>query len=494
MDDRASSILKKVEETSAYQYLILAGIVLLSAVLRFYKLGEWSFWIDEIYTINHAINHFSRPELILEHIPPSRNWVPVSVILTAHVLNLLGINEWSARLVSVVIGVVTIPILYLSLRKRFGNHVMLIALLLLAISPWHIFWSQNARFYTSLLLLSTLALFSFFYAIEHDRPVFLVLFYVLLYLASSERLTAFFIVPVVFSYIFGLWVMPIEKPRGFNRRTVFLLLIPLIMFALLEAGRFALQDSSLTDSILNTFSGPLNTTPLRLTLSIVYRISVPVFILGLFGGIYTLTTKQRAGLFVFISATLPVFVLILLSLFMFVVDRYIFITLPFWLILCALALKELYFQAKRFAVLLPLGVFMIFMFSSMTEIYLYYQFQNGNRPNWRDAYSYVEQNLKSGDIIYATRPKVGDYYLPTADNRSINSFDPASLAENEDISYWFVIDESTGGVYPDIYSWIQDYSILLRNEEVYLPGKSMSIHIYRYSRDLDQRVDNLADR
>jgi mannosyltransferase len=475
-------------------YVGLLLITILAAALRFYKLGAWSFWIDEIFTINHAVRHFGNIGLLLDHIPPARNWVPMSVILTAQVLNLLGINEWSARLVSVVIGVFTIPMLYFPLRKIFGNQVMLIALLLLAISPWHIFWSQNARFYTSLLLLSTLALFAFFYIIEHDRPVFLLLFYVLLYLASSERLTVFLIVPVIFGYIFSLWVLPIEKPKGLNRKTVLLSVLPLILFALHEVCRSAFLGSSLTISILDTFSGQPNTTPLRLTLSIIYRISVPVFILGLFGGIYTITTKQRAGLFVFISATLPVLLLIVLSMFMFTVDRYIFITLLPWLILCAMAVKELFFQAKRFAVLLPFGVLMIFLFSSMSDIYLYYQFQNGNRPNWKDAYGYVERNIESGDIVYTTGFQLGEYYLPAADNRYINSFEPANLAENESISYWFVIDESIGGVNPDIYSWIQDFSTLVRSEEVYLPGKSMSIRIYQYSSAHDERVDYLSER
>jgi hypothetical protein len=314
-----------------------------------------------------------------------------------------------------------------------------------------------------------------------------------LYFASSERLTAFFIVPIVFGYIFSLWVLPIEKPKGLNRRTVFLSLLPLIAFALLEVGRSAFLGSSLTSSILNTFYGQLNTTPVRLTLSIIYRISVPVFILGLFGGIYTLTTKQRAGLFVFISATLPILVLIVLSMFMFAVDRYIFITLLPWLILGALAIKELFFNVKRFAVLLPFGVLMILLVSSLSEIYLYFQFQNGNRPNWKDAYQYVERNIRDGDIVYTTRYELGDYYLPNANNRYINSFEPASLADNEDISYWFIIDEDTGWVEPGVYSWIQNSSILLRNEEVYLPGKSMSIRIYRYVPDLDQRLNYLSD-
>ncbi len=475
-------------------YVCLLLITMLAAGFRLYKLGAWSFWVDEIFTINHALRHFGNIELLLGHIPPARNWVPVSVILTAQVLNLLGIDEWSARLVSVGIGVFTIPILYFALRKIFGNQVMFIALLLLAISPWHIFWSQNARFYTSLLLLSTLALFAFFYVIEHDHPVFLLLFYVLLYLASSERLTALFIVPVVFGYIFSLWVLPIEKPKGLNGRTVLLSLLPLILFALLEVGRSVLLDSSLTSSLLDTFSGQPNTTPPRLALSIVYRISVPVFILGLFGGIYTLTTKQRAGLFVFISAILPVLVLMVLSTFMFAVDRYIFITLLPWLVLCALAIKELFFQAKRFAALIPVGVLMIFLFSSIGDMYLYYQFQNGNRPNWRDAYSYVERNMDRGDMVYTTGYQLGEYYLPAAKNRYINSFEPASLVEYEDLTYWFVIDESIGGVNPDIYAWIQDFSTLVRSEEVYLPGKSMSIRIYHYSSAHGERVDYLSER
>jgi hypothetical protein len=29
-----------------YQYGLLAAITLLAAALRFYKLGDWSFWID----------------------------------------------------------------------------------------------------------------------------------------------------------------------------------------------------------------------------------------------------------------------------------------------------------------------------------------------------------------------------------------------------------------------------------------------------------------
>src|SRR5262245_60946724 len=169
-------------------YASLALITLLAAALRFYRLGEWSFWIDEVFTVNHALAHFSTPQLILEHIPPNRNWVPFSVILTAQMLNMGGISEWSARLTSVLIGDLSIPLLYMPVKAIFGSRVALIAMLLLSISPWHIFWSQNARFYTALMLLYSLALFSFYFGLERNRPQFFIVFYLLLYMAMSERL------------------------------------------------------------------------------------------------------------------------------------------------------------------------------------------------------------------------------------------------------------------------------------------------------------------
>src|SRR6186997_1221347 len=98
------------------QYVWLAVITLFAAALRFYRLGEWSFWIDEIFTINHALSHFSTTELLLKNIPPFRNWIPLSVIMDAQVLKLGGINEWSARLTPAIIGILTIPILYLPTR------------------------------------------------------------------------------------------------------------------------------------------------------------------------------------------------------------------------------------------------------------------------------------------------------------------------------------------------------------------------------------------
>jgi 4-amino-4-deoxy-L-arabinose transferase-like glycosyltransferase len=117
---RASQAAKRMTVLSNQpwmQYVWLLLITLLAAALRLYKLGEWSFWIDELYTINHATAHFSSLNLLLQNIPPARNWIPVSVILAAQALNIWGVGEWSARIVAALIGILSVPILYFPTRR-----------------------------------------------------------------------------------------------------------------------------------------------------------------------------------------------------------------------------------------------------------------------------------------------------------------------------------------------------------------------------------------
>ena len=46
--DRINRFLEKIDTNPALQYILLIAIMLLAALLRFYKIGEWGFWIDEI--------------------------------------------------------------------------------------------------------------------------------------------------------------------------------------------------------------------------------------------------------------------------------------------------------------------------------------------------------------------------------------------------------------------------------------------------------------
>ena len=81
----------------------------MAAILRFYKLGEWSFWYDEIFTLRDISRIF---ELSLTNQQVSR-WLIFGVI------NTLGTSEFSARLVPALVGVLSVPVLYFPTRKMF---------------------------------------------------------------------------------------------------------------------------------------------------------------------------------------------------------------------------------------------------------------------------------------------------------------------------------------------------------------------------------------
>ena len=107
-------------------WLLLILITLLAAVLRLYKLGEWSLWIDEVGTLDHV-------RMIFDY-PVRRR--PLSYLLIHLSTSTFGVNEWAARFPPTIVGIVSIPLLYHPIRKIYGSAVALIAALLLALSPW----------------------------------------------------------------------------------------------------------------------------------------------------------------------------------------------------------------------------------------------------------------------------------------------------------------------------------------------------------------------
>lgn len=439
-------------------YGLLILITGFAAVLRFYKLGEWSFWIDEIYTINHATSHFSTPELILDHIPPSRYWIPFSVILGAQIMNAWGVNEWSARFVSALIGVLTLPVLYFPLRKIFDKWVALIAVLLLAVSTWHIFWSQNARFYTSLLLFYTLALLVFYFAIERDRPVYFIAFYGLFYMAMSERIIAILIMPVIAVYLLLLWVLPFEKPAGFKLRNILYFSAPVIAFLLYEIFLFAATGDFIFASDIELLAPPID-TPIRLLTVTAFNIGIPILCLALFSGIFLVIKKDRAGLFFLVASSLPPLLIALANPFFFTVERYVFMTLMFWTTLVASGVAAMFKFAAKPITVISLGILFLLLADTAGDNLLYYQINHGNRLNWREAVGYVQERMQDGDVVVTSRAPLAGYYLGR-EALEFRDMQPADL-EMIDVPIWFIMEyPGSWHSYPGSLDWIEDHARL----------------------------------
>jgi mannosyltransferase len=470
----------ELAHSNRLQYVLLASITLLALGLRFYKLGEWSFWIDEIFTINRAQAHYSSLEETLRNIPPFTNWVPLSLLLISGAMNTFGTSEWTVRLVPALIGAFTAPILYFPVRRMFGSTVALIFAFLLAISPWHVQWSQNGRFYVALMLLYMLTLLAFYFGIERNRVAYIIVGLLVFYTALSERMIAAFVVPVFALYLLSLVVLRFPAPAGLNRRNVGILLIPIVIGLAVEAYSllFAGRSRFLIDA--DAFVGNAIDSPERILVLILFGIGLPVVMLGIFSGGWLVRQRSRAGLLMLVAATLPILLLIAISPWVFVVERYALITLPAWLILTAVAVERLAAWLPSHGRWLAAAVLALLVADAAGAHIMYYQLNRGNRPDWREAFAYVESRGAAGDLIVTTRPELGTYY--TGGEREVldlATITPGDLAA-ENRTAWFVVDsEGVWSSTEPTRQWMEENAQLLLVWYLRM-REQMDLKVYRY--------------
>jgi mannosyltransferase len=132
------------------------GLILLASVaLRLYRLGADSLWYDETVSTFLAGSHL--PEL-LRHTagdihPPGyyvllRGWLLLMGYPTGHA-DAHGIGlEFSAAFFSLFFGVLLIALVYALARQATNQRVAIIAALLVAFSPYNVWYSQEVRMYT----------------------------------------------------------------------------------------------------------------------------------------------------------------------------------------------------------------------------------------------------------------------------------------------------------------------------------------------------------
>jgi mannosyltransferase len=133
--------------------LVLLAIMLLGAVLRFYGLGFQSLWSDEL-----ASWDFSNRETISQVIGGMRSddHPPLYFLILRLAQWIIGDSEWDLRFPSAFAGWLCIPAIYLLGKRLYSEREGIIAALFLAVFWAPIYFSQEARVYSMLILLSIL--------------------------------------------------------------------------------------------------------------------------------------------------------------------------------------------------------------------------------------------------------------------------------------------------------------------------------------------------
>jgi mannosyltransferase len=148
---------------------LITVIVLFAFGLRVWGLHASSFSMDEIAELATAKQNLSGIINAPNGLPPLYH------LLLAGWLSLFGTDQ-AARWLSVVLGALTIIPLWMFAKRIGSPAVGYASTFLLAISPFHIWYSQEARQHALLVFLATLALWFLCEALVSKRPAFWVLY------------------------------------------------------------------------------------------------------------------------------------------------------------------------------------------------------------------------------------------------------------------------------------------------------------------------------
>jgi 4-amino-4-deoxy-L-arabinose transferase-like glycosyltransferase len=145
--------------------VLLALIVVTGAILRFHSLTDRNFWDDEAASVIFAELPWSSFWRTVSHYEANMSFYYLLLRGWVH----FGDSEVVIRSLSVLFGLAAIPATYLLGRRLFGAREGLVSAALSAVNMFQIRYSQEARGYSLLLLLSILSTYFFLRAMDSPR-------------------------------------------------------------------------------------------------------------------------------------------------------------------------------------------------------------------------------------------------------------------------------------------------------------------------------------
>ncbi len=141
----------------------LVLIILLAFALRVYRLDAQALWWDEslsVYRATRDLGAVLANTILIQNVVTIDTLPQLYFVLLHFLVRAFGIGEFALRFFSVAVNVATIPLLYALARRWLAPSAGLIAALLGALSPFYVWYAQEARPYALVLFWSTLAVYA----------------------------------------------------------------------------------------------------------------------------------------------------------------------------------------------------------------------------------------------------------------------------------------------------------------------------------------------
>jgi len=441
--------------------------------LRLFMLGSQSLWMDEaaIYSQTKVGSIFDVYSAVMNqegHIGPFY-----------HILNylfslLFGYSEWALRMPSAIYGTISVILVYKIAELLMNKNVALFSSILLAFSPAHVWYSQEARMYSLWVMLTLLTTFLFIKLLQKGRLWLWTLFTILASFSIWTFLNSVFVFAAIGLYLV-IFYKRYKKELCLYIACMFIAVasyLPGIITLLAKTSTAATTNAggSRTTTVFDiiyafyvfnvgtTFGPPLVTIRALLKqlgpINAAWRIvsQYGIFIVPsmlVYGGIFLYATykaiaKRRDDNYAFILVILfiPLIMIygitILSSAWRFNV-RYVLCVLPFYLIFLSTAADRVSTR-KRWALLSCIILLSVF------SLFNHYFKAEYAKLDFRSVVKYLNETMNDSDnaiIIHESAARILQYYDKTDTLTQYyipqqNSFESASSIINRSERIFYI--------------------------------------------------------
>lgn len=187
--------------------VLLAAVLLTALLLRLRALGAESLWLDEATSLFLA--RMNIPTLIAW---TAHDIHPPLYYILLHGWRVFGESEFALRSLSAIAGVLAVGGVYLLGRTLFGQMTALLAALLLAVSPLHLWYSQEARMYALVTGLSLFASWHLVMALRAGRRRHWIGYAFWITLALYTHYYTFFVILFHWAAVASWLVVAVDAP------------------------------------------------------------------------------------------------------------------------------------------------------------------------------------------------------------------------------------------------------------------------------------------
>lgn len=392
------------EETSRVLWCL--AIVAVGVALRLLGLGEWDMWTDEVQTLwVSQSGEFKEGPMYLT--------APVNFFLTSWAVAWLGADALGARAVPFLAGSLTVALYFPLMRRWIGGRAALFGTLVLALSFWHVGWSQTARHFALGVLLLLAVLHGFLLYWREGRRGALAASAVLGFAALLTHLSSGFFLAGILAFLGFDWLRSrlgrhegrrAEDPVRGRRRAwsmaafggMFLAYLPIYVWV----GSYLLGNKVAWNPPFNILG------------SLAFYVSPLLALFAVAGIIYLLRERDDLWILLLCVGLLPPVLAATAAAVTISSGAYALPALLPVAALAGVAADRLLADGAQGAGRYGRAALVAALFLMQTyELAHYYLVWNGLKPRWEEATRYVEERRASGERLWADEGDVARYYV-----------------------------------------------------------------------------------